>query len=221
MFTKMILTLLVSFSSLIPMTENTEISKRSQRVLQNIRAESENTLQVKWNTVTQTPELLSGNLTKPSAHSPGWITYNYLDKIKTMYGLKHVNKDLKIISVDKGTTSIKVVLQRQLFKNSVCGNQLIVELDSSGVVKRINGILHADLEEKRLGRPMYPAVSVEEAKRIALTYDDSLKESKSVNVESCYLPTREGVPLVHVLTYEREGRQVSIMIHSLTGRVVE
>lgn len=221
MLTSMILTLLVSFSSFIPTTENTEISKRSQKIVQNIRAESENTLEVKWNTLTQTPELLSGKLTKPSAHSPGWITYRYLDKIKPLYGLKHVDKDLKMMMIDKSTTSTKVVLQRQLFKNSVCGNQLIVELDSSGVVKRINGTLHTGLEEKRLGRPMYPAVSVEEAKRIALTYDGSLKENKSVNVESCYLPTREGVPLVHVLTYEREGRPVSIMIHSLTGRVIK
>ncbi|MBD0384699.1 hypothetical protein [Paenibacillus sedimenti] len=222
MFTsKMLLIIFLSFSSLIPISQKAEISTRSQKVLQNIDTESENTLQVKWNTVTQTPELLSGKLTKPSAHSPQWITYNYLEKIKTLYGLKHVNKDLKIMTIDKNATSIKVVLQRQLFKNSVCGNQLLVELDYSGVVQRIYGTLHTDLEEKRLGRPMYPAVSAQKAKRIALNYDKLLEESNSITIESCYMPNREGVPLIHVLTYEREGRPVSIKIHSLTGRIIE
>ncbi|MCY9692264.1 hypothetical protein [Paenibacillus alginolyticus] len=211
----------LSLTNQMPDVENIGISKRSQRLLESIRTESENTLQVKWNTVTQTPELLSGNLTKPSAHSPGWITYRYLEKIKKLYGLKHVESDLKISTIDKYNTFTKVVLQRQLFKNSVCGDQLVVQLDRSGVVQRINGTIHAGLEEKRLGRPMYPAVSVEDAKQIALTYDTSLKTSKPINEVSCYLPSRNGIPLVRVLTYEKDGRAVPITIHSMTGRVIE
>lgn len=221
LISKMILTMLLSFSSLIPVTENTEISKRAQKILQNIRLDSENTLQVEWNTGTQTPEKLSGKLTRPSAHSPGWITYSYLDKIKTLYGLKNVQRDLKITKIDKSAASIHVVLQRQLFQKPVCGNQLFVELDHSGVVQRIESTLHTGLEEKRLGRPMYPAVSVEDAKRAALTYDAAVKESKTLSVASCYLPTREGVPLVHVISYEKYGHPVSIMIHSLTGKVIK
>jgi Zn-dependent metalloprotease len=212
----------LSLTNITPATENIEIlSKRSQRILENIRAESENTLQVKWNTVTQTPELLTGNLTKPSAHSPGWITYRYLEKIKRLYGLKHVESDLKITTIDKSTSSTKIFLQRQLFRNPVCGNQLVVELDQSGIVQRINGTIHTGLEEKRLGRPMYPAISVEDAKRIASTYDASLKKIKPINEVYCYLPTRDGIPLVHVLTYKKDGHAVPIMIHSITGRVIE
>ncbi|WP_157276760.1 hypothetical protein [Paenibacillus sp. Soil766] len=205
----------------MPAAENMEIPKHSQRILESIRAESENTLQVKWNSVTQTPELLTGNLTKPSEHSPGWITFRYLEKIKRLYDLKHLDHDLKIISIDKSTTSTIVTMQRQLYKNPVCGDQMIVELDKSGVVQRINGTIHAGLEEKRQRRPMYPAVSVEDAKRIALKYDASLKTSTPINEVSCYHPTRDGIPLVHVLTYEKDGRAVPITIHSMTGRVIE
>lgn len=217
----LILFMSLSLPNLVPVAENIEISKSSQRLLESLRIESENTLQLKWNALTQTPELLSGNLTKPSAHSPEWITYRYLEKIKRLYGLKHVESDLKVSSLDKSGYSTRVVLQRQLFRNPVCGDQLVVELNSSGVVQRINGTIHAGLEEKRLGRPMYPAVSIEDAKQIALTYNTSLKTSKPINEISCYLPTRNGIPLVLVLTYEKDGEPVSIMIHSMTGRIIE
>ncbi|NOU69431.1 hypothetical protein GC096_36045 [Paenibacillus sp. LMG 31461] len=222
MFTwDLILSLSISLPNLMPAAENIEISQRSQRILESIRAESENTLQVKWNPVTQTPELLDGNLTKPSAHSPGWITFRYLEKIKRLYDLKQLDQDLKIISIDKSATSTKVTMQRQLYKNPVCGDQMIVELDRSGVVQRINGTIHAGLEEQRLGRPMYPAISLEDAKQKANIHDATLKTTNPIHEVSCYLPTRKGIPLVHVLTYEKGGRQVSIRIHSMTGRIIE
>ena len=51
MFTwNLILFMSLSLTNLMPDVENIEISKRSQRLLESIRAESENTLQVKWNT---------------------------------------------------------------------------------------------------------------------------------------------------------------------------
>ncbi|OAS23082.1 hypothetical protein [Paenibacillus oryzisoli] len=222
MFTwNLILSLSLFFTNLMPDAEIIGISKRSQNILESIRAESGNTLQVKWNSVTQTPELLSGNLTKPSKHSPGWITFRYLEKIKRLYDLKQVDHDLKIISIDKSATSTKVTLQRQLYKNPVCGDQMTVEVDKLGVLQRINGTIHAGLEEQRLGRPMYPAISLEDAKRKAILHDATLKTTNGIHEVSCYLPTRKGIPLVHVLTYEKEGGSVSIMIHSMTGRIIE
>lgn len=115
------------------------------------------------------------------------------------------------MAIYKNASSIMVDLQRQLLQKSVCGDQLFVELDQSGIVQRIEGTVHTGLEEKRLGRG---------CERVVLTYDDSVKKSKSVNIESCYLPTRVGIPLVHVITYEKEGQLVSVMIHSLTGKVI-
>jgi hypothetical protein len=77
-----------------------------------------------------------------------------------------VNEDLKIMHIDKSDgMTFKVYFQRQLFEKPVCGNQLLVVLDLSGLIQRIEGTLHSGLEKKRLGRPMYAAVTQDEAKK--------------------------------------------------------
>jgi hypothetical protein len=81
--------------------------------------------------------------------------------------------------------------------------------------------MHAGLEQKRLGRPMYAAITIEEAKQAALAFDQTLKESDVISSDSCYLPTREGIPLVHKITFEKEKHPVSVKIHSMTGRIIE
>ncbi|TBL80411.1 hypothetical protein [Paenibacillus thalictri] len=220
MITHLFMAIAVSFWSLPPVIEEMELPKRSREVLQNIRKESNNTLSVKWNEATGTPEVISGTLTKPSLHSPGWISYDYLHKIKELYGIKRVNEDLKIVHIDKSENMIKVYLQRQLFKKPVYGERMIVEIDPNGSILRIEGVLHPELEKKRLGRPMYPAVTLDEAKKAAFESDDSMRVSKSLYTESCYLPDREGVPLVYVFHYEKNGRPASIKVHALTGRVI-
>ncbi|BFT69463.1 hypothetical protein [Paenibacillus sp. P36] len=218
---KIMLSTVLSLSILAPTSEIPSISKKSAVLLEKIRTESEYSLTVKWNPETQTPERLSGYLTKPSQHTPSWIAYEYLDKIKILYGLKRVKEDLSIVSVEPSNTSTKVYMQRMLFNRPVCGDQLLVELDRSGIVKRVEGTLHIDLEQKRLGRPMYAAITIEEAKQAALAFDQSLKESDVISSDSCYMPTREGIPLVHKITFEKEKRPVSFKIHSMTGRIIE
>ena len=54
---------------------------------------------------------------------------------------------------------------------------------------------------------MYPAISIEGAKQKAISYDATLKTTNPIHEVSCYLPTRKGIPLVHVLTYEKDGVQ--------------
>ncbi|MBA2939787.1 hypothetical protein HZF08_15850 [Paenibacillus sp. CGMCC 1.16610] len=218
---KIMLSTILSLSILAPDHESPSLSKKSLELIDKIRLESEDSLSIKWSTQTQTPELLSGNLTKPSQHSPGWISYKYLDEIKILYGLRRVKEDLRIVSVEPSNTSTKVYLQRMLFNRPVCGDQLLVEIDRSGIVKRVEGSLHTDLEQKRLRRPMYAAITIEEAKQVALAFDQSLKETDVISSDSCYLPTREGIPLVHKITFEKEKRPVSFKVHSMTGRIIE
>lgn len=212
---------MLSLSILVPDLESPSISKKSSELLEKIRMQSDYSLSLKWNPQTQTPALLSGNLTIPSQHSPGWIAYEYLDKIKMLYGLKRVEEDLSIVSVELANTSTSVYMQRMLFNRPVCGEQLLVELDRSGVIKRIEGTLHPDLEQKRLRRPMYAAITIEEAKQVALSFDQTLKESDLISSDTCYLPTREGIPLVHRITFEKEKSPVSYNVHSMSGRIIE
>lgn len=69
---------------------------------------------------------------------------------------------------------------------------------------------------------VHAAITIEEAKQVALSFDQSLKENDIINSDSCYLPTREGIPLVHRITFEKEEKfPVSYNIHSMTGRIIE
>ncbi|RTE11474.1 PepSY domain-containing protein [Paenibacillus whitsoniae] len=218
---KMCLSLLISLSVLTQTSEGPPDSKRTQSLVDKLRKESQNSLSVRWSEVTQTPELIEGNLTKPSRHSPEWITYEYFERIKLLYDLKNVKEDLRILSVVPDHNGTRLYLQRLLYGKPVCGEQLVVEIDSRGVLQRIEGALHAGLEMKRLRRPMYAAVTLEEAKRAALAYDSSLKGSAVLRMDSCYLPDRTGVPLVHKITFEKENRTVAVTVHSMTGQVIE
>ncbi|TDF97986.1 hypothetical protein [Paenibacillus piri] len=218
---KILLLAIISCSNLLPGSE-TENSKKHRSLLHQLNVDSGSTLNVQWNAATNTPELMTGRLTSPTKHSPGWISYAFLNKVKSLYGLKRVNEDMKIINIDNNDdpTYFKVYLQRLLFQKPVCGEQLVITIDRSGVVLRVEGSLHSDLEKKRLGRPMYPAVTQEKAIKIASTYV-SLHSWKLASVQSCYLPAREGVPLIHMVTFNQMNDSITLKIHSLTGRLVE
>lgn len=218
---KMCLSLLISLSLFTQTSEGPGDSKKIQTLLDKLRKESQNSVSVRWSAVTLTPELIEGNLTKPSRHSPGWITYEYFEKIKLLYDLKNVKEDLRILAVVPDLNGTTLYLQRLLYGKPVCGEQIAVEIDSRGVIQRIEGALHTGLEMKRLRRPMYAAVTLEEAKRAALAYDSSLKGSAVLGMDSCYLPDRNGVPLVHKITFEKENRPVAVTVHSMTGKVIE
>ncbi|WJH36523.1 hypothetical protein N6H14_12630 [Paenibacillus sp. CC-CFT747] len=120
------------------------------------------------------PQRVTGKLTEPSAHSPGWIAYGFLERHKGLYGLKRVKEDLQITKVEPDGSSVIVYFQRMLYKTPVCDDQLVVELDIDGVIRRIEGTLHTGLEKQRLGRPMYPAVTQEEARSLAKAHEESL-----------------------------------------------
>ncbi|MCZ8521862.1 MULTISPECIES: hypothetical protein [Paenibacillus] len=211
----------VSLFSLTPIESVPQISRESEALLQRIRTESNHTLTVQWNSSAQSPSLLYGVLTSPSNHSPGWIAYEYLNRIKSLYGLKRVREDLIIQRIDQNESGYTVWLQREFFKKPVCGDRIAVEMDQSGRIHRVEGTLHALLEKKRLGRPMYPAVTVDGAKRIAAAFAPDLRNAGSLHVGACYLPERAGVPLVYVVHYEKEGRPAVLRIHSITGKVID
>jgi Zn-dependent metalloprotease len=216
----MLMAAAISMFTLASTTEPAELSRRSQELLQTMRKESNNTLVVQWNPATKTPATISGQLTQPSLHSPGWIAYEYIGKIKELYDLKRVKEQLAVIRIDETDQGHIVHLQRQLFKKPVCGEQLIVKIAPSGVIQRIEGTMHPQLEKRRLGRPMAPAFSKEEAKKLALASEQTIATSQILRIESCYLPDREGVPLVHQVHFEKNGRPATMTIHSLTGRII-
>jgi Zn-dependent metalloprotease len=202
---------------------DSERLKPAKRAVARLQTESGGTLTIEWNKAAATPGLITGYLTKPSNHSPQWISIEFLKQIKALYGLKRVDEQMSVIRIlhDRPDRT-KVILQRQLYGEPVCGNELTVELDKSGVIVRVDGTIYAELEKKRLNRPMYPAITRDEAAAEASRYVDGRYPAEAARVQACYLPSREGVPLIYVISFDSERKDgTSIQIHSLTGRVIE
>jgi Zn-dependent metalloprotease len=203
---------------------HSERLKPAIRAVERLQTESAGTLAIEWNAAAATPGLLTGFLTKPSRHSPEWISFEFLRGARALYGLKRVEESMKITRVERELPDrTKVFLQRQLYGKPVCGNELAIEMDKSGVVRRVEGTIHADLEKRRLNRPMYPAISGREAASVASRHMNPLQPAQAADVQACYLPEREGVPLIYVVTFDPEqtgSPPLPIKVHSLTGRVI-
>lgn len=199
-----------------------EISREARQNVERIGRAAGGAVEVEWNRETGTPLRMEGVLTKPSRHTPEWIVYGFLEEAKAAYGLRRVREDVAVLDVDGGDPErIRVILQRQLYGKPVCGDILTVELDRSGVIRRAAGRFHAGLEGKRLNRPMYPSLTAQQAVVTASRSTGQPLKEGSAEVHACYLPTREGVPLVyHVTLKNASGRQESVLIHSMTGRVI-
>ncbi|MEF3304690.1 hypothetical protein [Paenibacillus sp. GYB003] len=198
----------------------------AERFVQRLEAESGEAPVVRWNAESGTPELLEGRLSKPSRHSPEWISYEFLERAKAAYGLKRVNESMKVASVERsGSGAVTVAMERRLYGKPVCGDGLRIELDESGVVRRVEGTMHADLERKRLHRPMIPAVSGKEAAEEAARYvRGDASAAATARVRDCYLPEREGVPLVYIVSFgagEGNAAGRTVIVHALTGRVID
>jgi Zn-dependent metalloprotease len=212
---------LISLITLLSAFPN-NASIRQQALLSNLNKESGYTLEISWNDNTGTPGFIAGQLTKPSKHSAQWIALEYMNKVKSLYTLKRVDENMKVTRIDNSDPdSIKVYLQRYLYKQEVCGDQITVTLNGSGVIQRIEGEIHADLEQQRLNRPAYPAVSPQEAIQIANSRYNVRTPALEAQVRSCYLPTRAGIPLIHVVTLGSSSNPTVVQVHSLTGRILE
>ncbi|MDQ0193239.1 hypothetical protein [Paenibacillus wynnii] len=195
---------------------------KATSVLNQLEKDSHGTMNVKWNPNVNTPSLITGKLSLPSKHSPEWIARGFLNKLRTLYGLQNLSRDLKAVKVEKKTNVIRVHFQHLLFQIPVWKDQLIVEMSSDGVIRKVEGTIHPNLERQLFHRPMHAAISEKQAIRRAkgLIPRELAKEPE---VESYYLPTRPGTPLVYAvkLQYVTPDKTTLTLIHSLTGRIIE
>lgn len=224
-----ILFLATALSWAVPSLQETLSSadrlKEVTRVVERLQTDSGNTLSIEWNEATATPRSLTGHLTKPSNHSPQWISIQFLKKVKALYGLKRVHEQITVTSIEHDRLDrTKVLLQRQLYGKPVCGDELTVEMDKLGVIVRVDGTVHSELERKRLNRPMYPAITGSEAAEKAFRYTGSQYPADKTRVHACYLPIREGIPLIYVVTFvsdQKGSPSRPVYVHSITGRIIE
>lgn len=169
--------------------------------------------------------LLTGNLTKPSRHSPQWICYQFLTKVKRHYGIKDPQQDLKVISIQKTSShQIRILLQQLLFETPVWGALVWVEMDTEGVIHRVEGKFYPGLEKKLFNLPMHPAMSAQRAISIAKSsLEPNAPTVARPQAALYYLPARQGCPLVYVVTFTVETPRPasrSVIVHGLTRRVI-
>jgi len=209
------------FSSSIPYATATD-NPRSSWAIQALAKKSNGTLRVEWNENTNTPSLITGALSRPSKHSPSWITYEFLKQVKSSYGIRNPNRDIKVIEVERGHDLIKVRTQHVLFGTPVWGDWLDVSMDHKGVIRRVEGTIHPKLEKQLFNRPMQPAFSKKKAiKKAKDGFQGKLAAEPKVNMY--YLTSLPGTPLIYVveLQYHSPNRTTSTMIHSLSGRIIK
>lgn len=223
----LILLIAVSFSSPIPTLAAAEdLTGAVKRVLQRLEEECGDKFSINWNQNTNTPSLLTGQLSKPSKHSPQWIAYEFLDKTKALYGLKNPRTDMQVMEVSRSSDNmIQVRLQHLLYNTPVWKDELVIQINKQGVIQRITGRVYPYLEKKTFNRSMHAAFSKEKAITIALSFAkvDRAKLEEPV-VDMYYLPSRAGTPLIYVVNLKSrasDNENQKVFIHSLTGRVIE
>lgn len=195
---------------------------RSNWAIQGLAKKSGGTLEVVWNDHINTPYLLTGTLSRPSKHSPEWITYEFLKQVKSIYGLRNPQRDIRVIEVERTENMIHVRLQRLLFGTPVWGDWLVVNVDNHGVIRRVEGTIHPNLEKQLFNRPMHPAFSKKKAIKKARSVVKG-KLATEPTVATYYLTSLPGIPLIYVvqLQYQSPNRTTTTMIHSLSGRIIE
>jgi Zn-dependent metalloprotease len=225
MYKKLSILLLMGVSLISPFNPTSFASVKPSKApsaIQQLEKISGGTLDVTWNTKTNTPALLTGELSRTTNHTPEWIAYGFLQKHRKLYGLQNPSRDMKVMEIERYPDRIMVHFQHLLFQTPVWGDTLIVEMGTDGVIRRVEGTIHPKLEKQLFNRPMQPAISSKEA---VLTAKRNVQQEpiNEPEVKKYYLPTRPGTPLIYVVRqqYRSPAKSTTTLIHSLTGRIIE
>lgn len=161
----------------------------------------------------------TGTLSQPSKHTPVWIGYTFLEANKRHLGIRNPRQDLIVTDINETADQRTLVrFQRYIYRTPVWGDGLTFEIDREGVIRRVEGTVHADLELQLFHRPKHPAVSAGKAGTKAGEWLRSKGLSaKMGEVQAYYLPDRPGVPLVYAVSVGDEGY---VLVHAMTGRVI-
>jgi Zn-dependent metalloprotease len=121
--------------------------------------------------------------------------------------------------------TVQVRLQHVLYKTPVWGDELVIQMNDQGVINRVEGKLSPHLEEKTFNRPMYAAISKKKAIAIALASSQAGRmQDEDPQVDMYYHPSIAGTPLIYEVSLKNDEfkhRYQKILIHSLSGRVIE
>jgi Zn-dependent metalloprotease len=129
---------------------------------------------------------------------------------------------MKMVSVERYADGNKVRFTHLLFDTPVWEDSLEIDINKNGVVGMVSSIVHPNLEKQLFNRSMHPAISGNQAIKRALSEMHGTLADKP-RVEKYYLASRPGTPLVYIVTlqFKNQDKTTTVIVHSLTGRVIE
>jgi Zn-dependent metalloprotease len=177
---------------------------------------------VRWHEKPATPALLDGTIAGPSAHSPEWIAYTFLDNAKELYGIAKPRRDMQVADVrrfpDGGS---EVRFRHLLYGTPVRGDELVVRIGSDGSISRVEGRVYPRLEKATFHRRIHAALTPTEAAAVATTFAEAVGVPPlRPQVALYYEPTQRGTPLVYAVSFGGDGVEAVVLVHALTGRVI-
>ncbi|MBO9599059.1 MAG: hypothetical protein J7559_14730 [Cohnella sp.] len=190
--------------------------------MKSLREVAGESMAVEWSLETGTPSLIGGKLSRPTNHSPAWIAFAFLNKYRMLYGIRDVDRELRVEGVERHGDGHKVYMRHTVFRTPVYEDLLTVTLDKDGVVREVAGSFYPGLETKLNRIAMHSAYSAKEAIRTALVHANGELANEPV-AEKYYLASRKGTPLVYVvsLPLREPDRTQTFIVHSMTGRILD
>ncbi|HEU4962644.1 MAG TPA: hypothetical protein VFV52_02150 [Bacilli bacterium] len=137
---------------LSPITVNAapsgQLSKAEHQQLQELSELSGGTLQVNWDEERGTPSFLSGKLSEKLEGEPYEMALEFLDSVKALYHVKSPKKSFALKKVQQDQLGIRHVRLNHMVRGiPVWGDELIVHIDKTGVVRSVNGEFTPNVEE--------------------------------------------------------------------------
>lgn len=193
----------------------------AEAALRSLRNAAGNDLRIEWNAELGTPSVVIGRLSPPSRHTPAWLARTFLTRYKALYGIRDANRELDVERAETHPGGATVFVRHLLFRTPVWEDGLVVELDGDGVIRSVSGTIHPDLEKKLAFRDMKPAYSARDAVGRAMAAAGG-QPAEAPSATRYYMASRTGTPLVYAvrLRFADPNRAETLLVHSLTGRVI-
>ena len=195
---------------------------KADAALKSLSNAAGETMAIEWSLETGTPSYIGGKLSRPTKHSPSWIAFGFLNQYRILYGIRDVQRELRLEGVERQEGGHKVHLRHMVFRTPVWEDSLTVTLDKDGVVREVAGSFYPGLETKLNRIEMHSAYSAKEAIRTVLVHANGELANEPV-AEKYYMASRKGTPLVYVVAIPLRDpdRTQTFVVHSMTGRILD
>jgi Zn-dependent metalloprotease len=210
---------------LTAMAENTDQMKPNEhRELQRITEINGGTIQITWDEQRGTPRQIAGKLSQPLKGDAKQMAFDFLTTIKDLYHVDNVKKSFRLKRIDHNQLGMKHVRLTHVANSvPVWGDEIIVHIDKSGVVRSVNGQFTPKIEahSERIKKPQ---IDAQTAIKNAMQDVKTEKPDRPPTAELHYFPypTPESVTLTYIVTVldQSQPAEWKVFVDAITGDIV-